>query len=98
MTASASNREESHGIRFQRQARRGGGGEPRHRPIDRARLRAGGRRRLDLRTRGELAAHGHPAHAATCDLGEASAVARYIEDAAATLGGIDVLVNNASAF
>jgi 3-oxoacyl-[acyl-carrier protein] reductase len=50
------------------------------------------------RVRGELAACGRPAHAATCDLGDAGAVARYIAQAAAALGGIDVLVNNASGF
>jgi 3-oxoacyl-[acyl-carrier protein] reductase len=50
------------------------------------------------RVRGELAACGRPAHAATCDLGDAGAVARYIAEAAAALGGIDVLVNNASGF
>src|SRR5215475_9315527 len=50
------------------------------------------------RVRGELAACGRPVHAATCDLGDAGAVARYIGDAASALGGIDVLVNNASGF
>ena len=50
------------------------------------------------RVRAELAAHGHPVHAATCDLGDAGAIARYIADAASALGGIDVLVNNASGF
>jgi 3-oxoacyl-[acyl-carrier protein] reductase len=50
------------------------------------------------RVRGELAACGRPAHAATCDLGDAGAVARYIAQAASALGGIDVLVNNASGF
>jgi 3-oxoacyl-[acyl-carrier protein] reductase len=48
--------------------------------------------------RAELAAHGRPVHAATCDLGEADAIARYVAQAAAALGGIDVLVNNASGF
>ena len=48
--------------------------------------------------RAELAACGRPLHAATCDLGDASAVAHYIAEAAAALGGIDVLVNNASGF
>jgi 3-oxoacyl-[acyl-carrier protein] reductase len=47
--------------------------------------------------RQELAQHGR-AHAANCDLGDAAAIARYIDEAAATLGGIDILVNNASAF
>jgi 3-oxoacyl-[acyl-carrier protein] reductase len=48
-------------------------------------------------TRAELAAFG-PAHAAVCDLGDAAAIARYIPAAAVALGGIDILVNNASAF
>jgi 3-oxoacyl-[acyl-carrier protein] reductase len=50
------------------------------------------------RVRGELAARGGAVHAATCDLGNADAVARYIGEAASALGGIDVLVNNASGF
>jgi len=50
------------------------------------------------RIRAELAACGRPVHAATCDLGDAAALARYIADAAAALGGIDVLINNASGF
>jgi len=50
------------------------------------------------RVRAELASLGRPVHAATCDLGDAGAVARYIAEAASALGGIDVLVNNASGF
>jgi len=50
------------------------------------------------RMRAELAAHRHKVHAATCDLADGEAIARYIADAAAALGGIDVLVNNASGF
>ncbi|MGE4046548.1 MAG: SDR family NAD(P)-dependent oxidoreductase, partial [Acetobacteraceae bacterium] len=50
------------------------------------------------RTRGEIAAHGHTAHAAAVDLGDAAAIKAYIADAAKALGGIDLLVNNASAF
>lgn len=50
------------------------------------------------RVRAELAACGGAVHAATCDLGDANAVARYIAEAASALGGIDVLVNNASGF
>jgi 3-oxoacyl-[acyl-carrier protein] reductase len=50
------------------------------------------------RTRAELAAFGHPAHAGVCDLGDAAAITRYIAEAAAALGGIDVLINNASGF
>ena len=49
-------------------------------------------------TAAELAAHGHRVHAAPCDLADAASVAGYISAAAATLGGIDVLVNNASGF
>jgi 3-oxoacyl-[acyl-carrier protein] reductase len=49
-------------------------------------------------TRAEIAAEGVAAHAATCDLGDAAAVAAWVAEAAAALGGIDVLVNNASGF
>ena len=49
-------------------------------------------------TRGELSAFGHAVHAASCDLADAQAIATYIEDAAQALGGIDVLVNNASGY
>jgi 3-oxoacyl-[acyl-carrier protein] reductase len=49
-------------------------------------------------TREEIARHGGVAHSAVCDLANEAAVPRYIEDAAATLGGIDILVNNASGF
>lgn len=41
---------------------------------------------------------GTPAHVAVCDVGDPAAVDRYIAEAAETLGGIDILVNNASAF
>jgi 3-oxoacyl-[acyl-carrier protein] reductase len=50
------------------------------------------------RTRHEIAAHGHTAHAAACDLAEAAQIARYIPAAAEALGGIDILINNASGF
>src|SRR6516225_2329753 len=50
------------------------------------------------RTRAEIAKSGHEAHAAICDLADAAAVATYIDEAAAALGGIDILVNNASGF
>ncbi len=50
------------------------------------------------RTRQEIAACGHTAHAAACDLADAAAIRGYIADAAKALGGIDLLVNNASAF
>jgi 3-oxoacyl-[acyl-carrier protein] reductase len=49
-------------------------------------------------TRAEVAALGVPAHAGACDLGDAAAVKAYVAAAAAALGGIDVLVNNASGF
>ena len=49
-------------------------------------------------TRGEIGRFGHTAHAGVCDLGDGAAIRRYIEDAARALGGIDVLVNNASGF
>jgi 3-oxoacyl-[acyl-carrier protein] reductase len=49
-------------------------------------------------TRREIAALGHKAHAASVDLGDEVAIKSYIGEAAAALGGIDVLVNNASAF
>ena len=50
------------------------------------------------RVRGEIAERGVKAHAAVCDLGDGAAVQRYIEEAGAALGGIDILVNNASGF
>jgi 3-oxoacyl-[acyl-carrier protein] reductase len=49
-------------------------------------------------TEAELKAVGHKVHAAACDLGDAAAVANYVAAAAQALGGIDVLVNNASGF
>ncbi|WP_263967008.1 SDR family NAD(P)-dependent oxidoreductase [Roseomonas xinghualingensis] len=49
-------------------------------------------------TRLELAAQGAQTFAAPCDLSDAGAIARFIPDAANALGGIDILVNNASGF
>jgi 3-oxoacyl-[acyl-carrier protein] reductase len=49
-------------------------------------------------TRKEIAAFGHEAHAASVDLAKEASIRTYIAEAAAALGGIDVLVNNASAF
>jgi 3-oxoacyl-[acyl-carrier protein] reductase len=49
-------------------------------------------------TRAEIAASGHVAHKGVCDLGDADAIRRYIADAARALGGIDILINNASGF
>lgn len=46
-------------------------------------------------TKAEL---GPQAHAATCDLGDAAQIAAYVAEAEKALGGIDVLVNNASGF
>jgi 3-oxoacyl-[acyl-carrier protein] reductase len=48
--------------------------------------------------RREIAASGGTAHAAVCDLADGDAVARYMAEAAEALGGIDILVNNASGF
>ena len=45
-----------------------------------------------------LVGRGGAVHAATCDLADGESVARYVGDAARALGGIDVLVNNASGF
>jgi len=58
---------------------------------------ARGRAALDT-TRAEIAARGVKAHAAECDLADKRAVAPYVGAAAETLGGIDILVNNASGF
>ncbi|SFK21196.1 SDR family NAD(P)-dependent oxidoreductase [Falsiroseomonas stagni] len=49
-------------------------------------------------TRAEIAALGVTAHAASADLGVLAEVTGWVEEAAAALGGIDVLVNNASGF
>ncbi len=49
-------------------------------------------------TRQALAAHGAVAHAQSCDLADANAIEAYIANVAITLGGIDVLVNNASGY
>jgi 3-oxoacyl-[acyl-carrier protein] reductase len=48
-------------------------------------------------TRAELARFGGTVHAGVCDLADGAAIAAYVAAAAAALGGIDVLVNNASA-
>ncbi len=49
-------------------------------------------------TRREIAALDVTAHAASVDLGDADAVAAYVPEAVKALGGLDVLVNNASGF
>jgi 3-oxoacyl-[acyl-carrier protein] reductase len=48
-----------------------------------------------------IAARGRPGqrvHAAACDLADAAAIATWVPAAASVLGGIDILVNNASGF
>jgi len=50
------------------------------------------------RVQGEIAAHGVAAHAQSCDIADAAAVSAYVGAAAAALGGIDILVCNASGF
>jgi 3-oxoacyl-[acyl-carrier protein] reductase len=49
-------------------------------------------------TRAELEAAGTTSYAATADLASPDDIARFIPDAATALGGINVLVNNASGF
>ena len=46
----------------------------------------------------EIKRHGGKAFGMACDLGDGAAVARYVAEAANALGGIDILVNNASGF
>jgi len=58
---------------------------------------ARGQAALDA-TREEILAHGVKAHAGVCDLADKDAIAAYINTAAASLGGVDILVNNASGF
>jgi 3-oxoacyl-[acyl-carrier protein] reductase len=48
--------------------------------------------------REQIAALGVRAHAQACDVGDEAAIALYIRDAAEALGGIDILVCNASGF
>ncbi|HPU54423.1 MAG TPA: SDR family NAD(P)-dependent oxidoreductase [Burkholderiaceae bacterium] len=50
------------------------------------------------KTETEIAGHGQKVHAAVCDLSDGAAVRAYVAAAAESLGGIDVLVNNASGF
>ena len=49
-------------------------------------------------TRAELAKHGHKTHAASADLAQGDAVRGYVREAIGALGGVDLLINNASAF
>src|SRR5262245_61778399 len=58
---------------------------------------ARGRAALD-KTSAEITARGVKAHAGECDLADKQAVAAYIAAAGDSLGGIDILVNNASGF
>ncbi len=46
----------------------------------------------------EIEAHGYRCHAGRCDLADGEQIARYIAEAAKALGGIDILVNNASGY
>ena len=46
----------------------------------------------------EIAKSGGRVHVAPCDLADGAAVTRYVNEAAGALGGIDILVNNASGF
>ena len=56
---------------------------------------ARGRETLEA-TRAQIARHGRRAHAASCDLGDAQSVARYVAAAGDARGGIAVLVDSAS--
>lgn len=49
-------------------------------------------------TAAEIAGHGVTAHSGSCDLANKSEIDGYIAAAGKALGGIDVLVNNASGF
>ncbi|KPF48456.1 3-oxoacyl-ACP reductase [beta proteobacterium AAP121] len=48
--------------------------------------------------RQDIARHGGRVHAAVCDLAQAADIEAWVPAAAEALGGIDVLVNNASGF
>src|SRR5690242_16799613 len=49
-------------------------------------------------TEAEIRRVGHKVHAMRCDLANGEAVSKYVTTAAEALGGIDVIVNNASGF
>ena len=56
-----------------------------------------GRGQADLTSaEAQLRKHGTKVVGMTCDLGDEAQVTRYINDAAGVLGGVDVLINNAS--
>jgi 3-oxoacyl-[acyl-carrier protein] reductase len=46
----------------------------------------------------ELSVYDRPIHTATCDLADGEAITAYIASAGDALGGIDILINNASGF
>jgi 3-oxoacyl-[acyl-carrier protein] reductase len=50
------------------------------------------------KTKDEIAARGVKAFAASCDVGDATALAQFLNAANASLGGVNVLVNNPSGF
>lgn len=50
------------------------------------------------KTESELKTFGKKTHSSVCDLANADQIKRYVADAADALGGIDILVNNASGF
>ncbi|MBN8945791.1 SDR family NAD(P)-dependent oxidoreductase [Rhodanobacter sp. UC4450_H17] len=50
------------------------------------------------KTRLQIAAHDVTVHAQSVDLAQATAIQAWVDDAASALGGIDVLVNNASGY
>ncbi len=49
-------------------------------------------------TAGDLRKHGATVHTGVCDLADAGQIAAYVASAAEALGGVDILVNNASGF
>ena len=49
-------------------------------------------------TRAEIARLGHKTHAASADLAKGDSVRSYVREAIAAMGGVDLLINNASAF
>lgn len=49
-------------------------------------------------TRQEIAAHAVAAHARSCDLADPQAIDAWVHEAASVMGGIDVLINNASGY
>jgi 3-oxoacyl-[acyl-carrier protein] reductase len=48
--------------------------------------------------RADIGRYGHTVHAMSCDLADAASIAAWVPAAAEALGGVDVLVNNASGF